>query len=565
VGTRATEKRLASPGVRRRLAGAAARGSSALESLAAWRLAVPALVVVSLGLYALESVADALAPGRDFQHYLLYYVQIFQRHALLPGVLLGRAPATPLWVGGLLELGGVAAEIIMALLFAASVLAWTAVARSFGRIPAVLTAAAVLAYPSYGMLFHELASDSLFAAVLSFWALGLVRGAREPTTRRFVALGLGVALMALIRPANQVLVVAALFPLALPASWRRRLRWTAVFLAAAVLPLAGWAVHNGLRYGTYAVIRGSGEGFPFNRAFVTDKIVSPDNGPASRKLAKAVQDVLLREQPYRAYHVTLKEFFSAGSFREHEDLISLSDEVFGWNSNYSVLHDAGVEAVEKHPGTYVRGVLRTVWQELTKPRYVPLPTTSAKGAGSVGAASDTITVGGRTLPRPSEGQPIPSTHQPDVFTTPDQRVRVVWTSPTQSEVVFRKASDQRRYVQLTNEMNKLSGRIPWHGSSTQLALRFDQVTHRYPPPVLWLVAGLALVAIRRPRGVLPLLVLVGLGLIVVVFTALALSEEVAYLIPFFPAMIALVMVGLAADGAARPLRLRSLGPGGTDA
>ncbi|MGZ4400659.1 MAG: glycosyltransferase family 39 protein, partial [Gaiellaceae bacterium] len=281
MGDSATGKRLAVP-VRGRLAPVAAairRAGAALESLASWRFAVPALAALSLAVYALESVARPLAVGRDFEHYLLYYVQLFDRHPVLPAGMTARTPATPLFIGGLLELGGVAAEIVLALLFAASVLAWAAVAETFGRLPAVLTALALLAYPSYGMLFHELASDSLFCFALSLWALGFVRSARQPSSRRFLALGLGLALMALIRPANQVLLLAALFPLVLPVSWRQRLRWTAVFVAAGVLPLAGWAVHNGLRYGTYAVIRGSGEGFPFNRAFITDRIVSPDNGP----------------------------------------------------------------------------------------------------------------------------------------------------------------------------------------------------------------------------------------------------------------------------------------------
>ncbi|MGZ4316174.1 MAG: glycosyltransferase family 39 protein [Gaiellaceae bacterium] len=559
MSSSATGKRPTATGAGKRLAQVARhcrRLAARLEALVSWRWAAPLLFAVSLGVYWLESIARPLAAGRDFEHYLLYYVEFWDRHPVLPAVLVARTPATPLVVGGLLELGGPAAEVVLGLLFAASVLAWTAVARSFGRLPAVLTAAALLAYPSYGMLFHELASDSLFAFTFSLWSLGFVRAARQPRARRFVVLGLGVALLALIRPANQVLLVAGLFPLVLPGSWRLRLRWTAVFVAAGVLPLAGWAVHNGLRYGTYAIIRGSGEGFPFNRAFVTDRIVSPDNGPASRELARAVRTDLLTEQPYRAYHVTLKEFFSAGSVREHEDLISLSDRVWGWDSNYSKLHDAGVEAVQKHPGTYARGVLDTLWHELTKRRYVPQP--SSSGAASGVSNSETVVVGGRRLPAPTEGQPIPGTHQPDIYTTPDQRVRVVWTSPTQSKVVFRRPSDERRYEQTMSEVGELSGRIPWHGANGQLALRFNQITHRYPSPIWWLIAGMLLAAFRRPRGVQPLLVLVLLGMVVLVFTALALSAEVAYLIPFFPAIVALTMAGLVGEGGA-PFRRPTLG------
>jgi hypothetical protein len=401
------------------------------------------------------------------------------------------------------------------------------------------------------MLFHELASDSLFAAAFSFWALGLVRTARQPTTRRFAALGLGVALLALIRPANQVLLLAALFPLVLPGLWRQRLRWTALFLAAGVLPLAGWAVHNGVRYGSYAVIRGSSENFPFNRAFATDRIVSPDNGPASRELARAVEQYLLPTQPYRGYGVDLKTFFSVGGIREHEDLIGLSDRVWGWDSDYSKLHAAGMEAVRKHPAAYARGVLGTISYEFTRPRYIA----TESGGGQVAAGVEqTVVVRGRRLPAPSEGQPIPRTHQPDIFTTPDNRVRMVWSSPTQYRVVFRRSSDQRRYEQVMREVDELGRGIVWRDGNATLALRFNQATHRYPPPALWLAVGLLAAVIRRPRGIIALVALAALGTIAVVFSALALSSEVAYLLPFAPAFIVLAIAGLLGEGGA-PLRL----------
>ena len=54
------------------------------------------------------------------------------------------------------------------------------------------------------------------------------------------------------------------------------------------VPLAAWAVLNGVRFGDYALARGGNAVIPFYRAFITDKIVSPENGPASRRLGAAV-------------------------------------------------------------------------------------------------------------------------------------------------------------------------------------------------------------------------------------------------------------------------------------
>jgi hypothetical protein len=47
---------------------------------------------------------------------------------------------------------------------------------------------------------------------------------------------------------------------------------------AALAPLAAWAVLNGLRFDDYTLARGGNAIIPFYRAFISDKIVSPDNG-----------------------------------------------------------------------------------------------------------------------------------------------------------------------------------------------------------------------------------------------------------------------------------------------
>ena len=169
-----------------------------------------------------------------------------------------------------------------------------------------------------------------------------------PSTARFALVGLGVAVLALVRPGNAVLLAFAAFPFVISGPWRNRVRWAGAVALAAIVPLAAWSVHNGLRFDTWALARGGNAIVPFYRAFITDHIVSPANGEASRRLAAAMQRDLLTREPYRSYSVTLDELFAEGSFRVHEDLYILSDQVFGWDSDYSVLREAGVEAVRAH-------------------------------------------------------------------------------------------------------------------------------------------------------------------------------------------------------------------------
>src|ERR671922_194035 len=65
------------------------------------------------------------------------------------------------------------------------------------------------------------------------------------------------------------------------------------FALAAVLPLAAWTIVNGLRYDEWALARGGNAVIPFYRAFLTDRIVSPEHGPESRRLGEAVERHLL--------------------------------------------------------------------------------------------------------------------------------------------------------------------------------------------------------------------------------------------------------------------------------
>ena len=345
-----------------------------LEEVAEGRLGAFILFLLALAVYAVRAVGWPLAGGRDLDEYLYDYVQFLDWHPLLPWSMLFRTPVPGIVDGAALDVaGGFFAEPLMAVLYAGSVVAWAVAARAFGARAALLVAAALLVYPAYGLMFHEVSSEPIFAAAFSLWALLVVRATRSPSPARFALVGAGVALLALIRPGNAVLLGFVLFPFVLGGDRRERVTRAGAFLLAGLLPLVAWAVLNGVRFGDYALARGGNAVIPFYRAFITDKIVSPENGPASRRLGEAVRTHLVTRNPYKSYGVTVGEVFRSGSFRIHEDLYLLSDHVFGWDTSYSVLRKAGIEAVRKHPGAYASGVLETIWQQLSKSYFRSLP------------------------------------------------------------------------------------------------------------------------------------------------------------------------------------------------
>jgi hypothetical protein len=102
-----------------------------------WRGAV-ALFGVALADFVVQAVAWPLVAGKNLDQYLLTYVQLLDRHPLLPWAPLFRGPGAGIVIGPLLGLdGGGLAEPVAAVLFALSVLAWSAAALWFGRRAAI--------------------------------------------------------------------------------------------------------------------------------------------------------------------------------------------------------------------------------------------------------------------------------------------------------------------------------------------------------------------------------------------------------------------------------------------
>jgi hypothetical protein len=511
------------------------RALAFLERLVERPLGLWLVFALGLAVYAFRAVGWPLIVGRDLDEYLYDYIQFLDWHPLLPWSMLFRTPVPGIADGVALDVAhGFFAEPLMAVLFAGSVTAWTAAARMYSARAALLVGVALLVYPAWGLMFHELSSEPIFCAGFALWGLLVVRAAQEPSPRRFFWVGLATALLALIRPGNALLIAFVLFALAVPGAWRARAQWSGAFLVAAVVPLAAWAVLNGVRFGDYTLARGGNAVIPFYRAFITDKIVAPDNGPASRKLANAIQHHLLTRNPYKGYGVTLHEVFASGSFRIHEDLYNLSDQVFGWNSNYSILRKAGIEAVTTHPGKYFGDVAHTIWRQLSN-SYFRAPSAPAQTSTQPSKAP-TIAVKGKRLPAPTEGQPIPG-GQNAWISRPDNDIRQVWTSPTQYHFAFRTPQEKRHFNQISRELDSLFAALPDRRGNATLSHRLDQLSRWFPRSIIWIAVGVVALIWRRPRGAGTLVALTLAALLVIVFNALGLFADPRFQLPVAPAFV----------------------------
>ncbi len=539
----------------------ASRQADRAAAAAETRWAPIAVFVVAVGVWWLQALAMPLAGGRDFGTYLGAWVELFQSDPIDLGYVLGRTPVAPLVVGGLLDFaGGALAEPAVSLLYAGSIIAWFLAARTFGGRAALLATVVLLLYPSYGILFHEISSDSVFAVAFAGWSLLTIRVLLAPSMARFALVGAGVALLVLVRPGNQALLVLALLPLALRLPWRARVASSAAFAAATLVILGAWTAHNGLRFGDYTLARGGNSRLPLERAFLTERIVSPENGPASRRLALAVERDLLPEEPYRSYGIGLDDFFDDPSPRMKDDLGVLANRLDGWQSDERLLRDVGIEAVRAHPGPYVLGVTTTVWDLLRQPVFRSLSSGGEEegapgGAGQAASAvTETIVVEGRRLPKPSEGERIPAPHEGGP-TTPDRSIYTVWTSATEHHLVFVHEGDEERYEALHRRIAELSGNLPDRAGTATLALRLNQSSRWFPPPVLWLALGLVGLAVRRPSNALAMGTPAVASLVIVFLSALAIASVPHYTVPAAPAFVLLAAGALLGRSRASASRL----------
>jgi Dolichyl-phosphate-mannose-protein mannosyltransferase len=507
------------------------------------RRAAALLFVVALGVFWFQALGWPMAKGRDTWDYLVYYLQLFDGKPPFSQLQLFRTPLTPIVVGLPLALGGtVLLEIVFGVLFAVTVVAWSATALTFGRVPALASAVLLLVYPAWATIYHQASSDAVFTTGLSLWALVLARTLRRPSTLGFVVLGAGIAALILIRPANQVLLPAILAPLLAAAPWRRRLTWVAVCLAAAVLPLAGWAAHNGIRYDDATVARGGRAWVPFLRVWLADRTIAPENGPASRRLADLIEHHVLTEEPFASLHVPLDAYLANGSNYETVRLIALSDRYLGRDTNYETIFDSAVEAIRAHPGTYARGVADVFWQFLMQ-----APIREGIGPRAQTAPSPpapTFVNGGVTLPNPQATVLLDAVPYGFVWCASDYidsctvaHPSKVWSDPT----------EQRRYREIVAQIRSWDAELPSRTGQAWVTGILNRITPRFPRPPLWLLVGAIALVWRRPRGWQTIVVLWASAAAVLLIHAASQGIAPEFSLPLYPLFIVTALAALAGD------------------
>ena len=222
----------------------------------------------------------------------------------------------------------------------------------------------------------------------------------------------------------------------------------------------------------------------------------------------------------------------------NDDFVVLSDRTWGWDDDYRHLARAAREAIRAHPGTYARGVTRDVWRLLLWPVYAPVEEVDSQAAPRLAGAR----VEASASP-PAGDDLIPSSREAPYISTPDRRIREVWTSADDHGFVFRDAADREGAAALDREVNGLLDGLGQRGQHPALVRLVNDLSRLYPRPFMWLVVGVVAVAWRRPRGFAVPAALAGAALLVMVSTSLAVYAVAEYAAPVVPAFVLLATVG----------------------
>lgn len=476
------------------------------------------IFVVALAVYGLYSLAWPLSAGRDFGTYTFYFVELFRAETLLPMVMLWRMPITPLFIGGLLTLGGsVLAEVALAAGYALTVVAISIIGSQWSVRAGWLSAGAVLAYPPYAALLHTAGSDSLFAVLYIGWAALICASAAHLSQRVMGWHGVAVFSLVMVRPVAQLLLLFGLMPYAVRGVKTRRAARAIAFFSVSVGLLLLWAAYNYVRFGDLTVARGGSIVVPLYRTFVLDRTVRADNGPASQRLTEGIERDLLTREPYRSAGVTVDEYLASGDREYFFDFVALSDRLWGWDHEYRTMREAGWEAVRQQPLVYLGGLVRAWGQALLLPyRHEQVARKSDSFAPPVTQET--------------------SSHMWWLLSTPDQRIRIDWDLG-QPQIVWPNDELARRWHDQGTAAARLNDMLPARAGIAKLGNLYNEIARWWPPLIVWLVLGAAGTVVRGWQNMLPVLVPVLMGLILVGVTFLGLPHVAQYRLPFDPLFV----------------------------
>ena len=298
-----------------------------------------------------------LRAGRDFITWFLYFRDILRVEPESTLLMLYRTPLTPLFYGaGFQFVGQFGIECVLSVLYGLSAGAIFLVMRKFGRVAAWLTLLLAALNLWIFNWYNAVGSETLQTVLLCLWFSLAFFAMRSLHVRLWAVLALVVFLMVLNRPANQTFALCGLLPLLIPqGTWKRRFLLCGCFVGIYAAAHVGYASLNSVRFGQFCIAKLGNAHLPFYRLFVQEHVISPDNGPASARLAQFVESRVLSDPVFQEHEITRDIFFTYSSQRMFNSLIfalqreGAVDGEFSLAQDYVILKKAAMESLLNDP------------------------------------------------------------------------------------------------------------------------------------------------------------------------------------------------------------------------
>jgi hypothetical protein len=329
------------------------------------------LAALSAIAWLVVSVGWPVFAGRDLGSYTMYFYWLFEPETPYRLMMCYRTILSSSVLGLLFLAGRPAASIFLLVGYVLGNLAFYYLGSLFGKKTARFFSLLMLVNFYWLIFFHEFSSDILLAIFTIFWAVYLVRVSNAFSLLQSAFFGAATFSLALVRPIAQIFVLVFLAPVWLKGVNKKSLISAAMILLVWLAGYFSYAAYNNARYGSFSLSRGANIHLPAYKVFIQDKAMALENGPASQKLAEAVEKDLLNKPVYQANKIDFKKFFSSGNSNMFYDLVSLSDRTWGWGDNYKIIRQAALEAVAKQPVKIIASSLKNefgvFWENYNPP------------------------------------------------------------------------------------------------------------------------------------------------------------------------------------------------------
>jgi hypothetical protein len=331
---------------------------ASISSAEAWRRFSPlfASFLVMLAWFWLLALLFPLRAGRDMMTYFLWFRDVFAIEPEFPLLMLFRTPLTPLFYGTCFQMFGAGGiEVILSFAYAASITVVFAVLREFSLI--VAWALNVLVGMNLWLFwsFNSVGSETLQTVLVCFWFGCTFLAMGSGRVSAWVGSAVLASLLVFNRPGNQTFLLCFLLPfLTTNVAVARRFLNAGVFVTIYAACYLAMCSFNYLRFGEFCFAKLGDAHLPFYRLFVQEHVISPDNGPASRRLADFVEAKILSSPVYLQHEITADIFFRCSTQRMFNSLI-YAVQTEGQGYDFDLLRKAGFESIWRDPlGSFLR-------------------------------------------------------------------------------------------------------------------------------------------------------------------------------------------------------------------